>query len=273
MKAPVVGAGSTDFGGSQKHDEVNQAGTVGVGRLALTLSQKTSEEAEAPNVDHVEKSNKVKLGKGDPHKISQEDLELGDHRSALPKTARKTKKPSAWEEHEQLIAGLVEHLSEKMPDGKNRRAVTAETRTLVDGIQKSFAQIRKLMRAAPKNIISTTAAPGKQTDGKVNQRLQLLCGVRDELFQTPGKTNGYSPLQETPKRKERSPPSPNVKQAAKKVSLGQKAPQGVVAPPGVEQTQEERPQQMAPKEDEEMEWRYQRHSSLVPREGLHTLTS
>ena len=110
------------------------------------------------------------------------------------------------------------------------------------------------MRVAPKNIISTTAAPGKPTDGKVNQRVQLLCGVRNELFQTPGKTNGYSPLQETPKRKERSPPSPNVKQAAKKVSLGQKAPQAAVALLGVEQTQEERPQQMAPKEDEEMEW-------------------
>ena len=116
MKAPVVGAGSTDFGGSQKHDVANQAGTVGVGRLVLTLSQKTSEEAESPNVDHVEKSNRGKLGKGDPHKISQEDLELGDPRSALPKTARKTKKPSAWEEHEQLIAGLVDHLSEKIPD-------------------------------------------------------------------------------------------------------------------------------------------------------------
>ena len=56
------------LGGSQKHDVANQAGTVGVGRLALTLSQKTSEEAEAPNVNP---------------------------RSALPKTARKMKKPSA----------------------------------------------------------------------------------------------------------------------------------------------------------------------------------
>ena len=55
VKAPVVGAGSTDFGGSQKHDVANQAGTVEVERLALTLSQKTSEEAEAPNVDRVEK--------------------------------------------------------------------------------------------------------------------------------------------------------------------------------------------------------------------------
>ena len=61
VKAPVVGAGSTDFGGSQKHDVANQAGTVEVGRLAFTLSQKTSEEAEAPNVDHVEKSNKGTL--------------------------------------------------------------------------------------------------------------------------------------------------------------------------------------------------------------------
>ena len=79
------------------HDVVNQAGTVGVGRLALTLSQKTSEEAEASNVDP---------------------------RSALPKTARKMKKPSTWEEHEQLIAKLVEHMSEKMSDGKTRRMMS-----------------------------------------------------------------------------------------------------------------------------------------------------
>ena len=78
VKAPVVGAGSTDFGGSQKHDVANQAGTVGMGRLALTLSQKTSEEAEAPNVDHVEKSNKELLGKGSriiyPKKIWHQEI-------------------------------------------------------------------------------------------------------------------------------------------------------------------------------------------------------
>ena len=83
----------------------------------------------------------------------------------------------------------MENLSEKMPDGKTRRTVTAETRTLVNGIQKFFAQIRKLMRAASKNIMSTTAAPGKQPTER-RTRVQLLCGVRDELFQTPGKTNG-----------------------------------------------------------------------------------
>ena len=103
---------------------------------------------------------------------------------------------------EQLIAGLVEHLNEKMPDGKTRRTVTAETRKLVDEIQKSFTQIRKLMRAAPKTIISTTASPHKQTDGDVNQRAQLLCGIQNELFQSPGNTNWYSPLQGTPKRKD-----------------------------------------------------------------------
>ena len=112
-------------------------------------------------MDHVEKSIKGKLGKGDRHKVTQADLELGVPRGALPKNSRKTKKPSAWEEHEQLMAGLVEHLNEKMPDGKIRRTVTAETRKLVDEIQKSFTQIRKLMRAAPKTIISTTVVPDK----------------------------------------------------------------------------------------------------------------
>ena len=67
-KATVGDAGSTDFGGSQKHDVTNQAGTEGVGRLAPTPSQKTSEEVETPNVDP---------------------------RRALSKTARKMKKPSA----------------------------------------------------------------------------------------------------------------------------------------------------------------------------------
>ena len=117
VKAPVVGAGSTDFGGSQKHIVANQAGAEGDNRLAPTASQMTSEEERAEaKVDHVEKPNK----------------------GALPKTTttRKTKKPSAWEEHEQLIAGLVNHLNEKMPDGKTRRTVTAETRKLVDEIQK-----------------------------------------------------------------------------------------------------------------------------------------
>ena len=55
VKAPVVGAGSTDFGGSQKHDVDNQAGAGRVNHLALTASQNTSEEVEAPNVDHAKK--------------------------------------------------------------------------------------------------------------------------------------------------------------------------------------------------------------------------
>ena len=58
MKAPVVGAGSTDFGGRQKHDVANQAGAEGVERLAPAASQKTSEKVELPNVDHAKKWNK-----------------------------------------------------------------------------------------------------------------------------------------------------------------------------------------------------------------------
>ena len=44
VKAPVVGAGSTDFAGSQRHDVANQAGAEGDNRLAPTAPQKTSEE-------------------------------------------------------------------------------------------------------------------------------------------------------------------------------------------------------------------------------------
>ena len=79
----------------------NQAGAEGDNRLATTASQKTSEEENAEaKVDNVEKSIKGKLGKGTPHKVSQAELKLGVPRGALPKTTRKTKKPSAWEEHE-----------------------------------------------------------------------------------------------------------------------------------------------------------------------------
>ena len=44
VKASVIGADSTDFGGSQKHDVANQAG-----RLALTASQETSDENKGGN--------------------------------------------------------------------------------------------------------------------------------------------------------------------------------------------------------------------------------
>ena len=56
VKTPVVGADSTDFGGSQNHDVANQASTEGVDRLTPTASQKKSEEVEAPN--HEKKWNK-----------------------------------------------------------------------------------------------------------------------------------------------------------------------------------------------------------------------
>ena len=58
VRVPVVGADSTDFGGSQKHDVANQAGAEEVDCLVTTASQKTSEEVEAPNVDHAKKWNK-----------------------------------------------------------------------------------------------------------------------------------------------------------------------------------------------------------------------
>ena len=44
VKAPVVGVGSTDFGGSQKHNVSKQAGAEGAARLALTAPQETSDE-------------------------------------------------------------------------------------------------------------------------------------------------------------------------------------------------------------------------------------
>ena len=42
----------------QKHNVANQAGAVGVDRLALTAFQKPSEEVNAPNVNHAKKRNK-----------------------------------------------------------------------------------------------------------------------------------------------------------------------------------------------------------------------
>ena len=49
LKASVVDAGSTDFGGSQKHDVANQAGAGRMARLALTASQKKSDEEGGGN--------------------------------------------------------------------------------------------------------------------------------------------------------------------------------------------------------------------------------
>ncbi|KAG8277515.1 hypothetical protein J6590_040520 [Homalodisca vitripennis] len=43
VKAPVVGAGSTDFGGSQMYDVANQAGVTGVDHLAPCMPTITSE--------------------------------------------------------------------------------------------------------------------------------------------------------------------------------------------------------------------------------------
>ena len=45
----MVDAGSTDFGGSQKHDVANPAVAEEMNRLAPTASKKTSEEEEEDN--------------------------------------------------------------------------------------------------------------------------------------------------------------------------------------------------------------------------------
>ena len=49
VKAPAVGAGSTDFGGSQEHDVTNKAGGDSLVSLALIAPQKTSDEVEGVN--------------------------------------------------------------------------------------------------------------------------------------------------------------------------------------------------------------------------------
>ena len=49
IKAPVIGAGSTDFEESQEHDVANQARGDRVVSLAFTASQKTSDEVEGVN--------------------------------------------------------------------------------------------------------------------------------------------------------------------------------------------------------------------------------
>ena len=49
VKASVIDAGSTDFGGSQVHNVAKQAGGDRVVSLALTESQKTSDEVEGVN--------------------------------------------------------------------------------------------------------------------------------------------------------------------------------------------------------------------------------
>ena len=49
VKAPVVGADSTDFGRSQVHDVANQADAEEVDCLAPTASKKTSDEKGGGN--------------------------------------------------------------------------------------------------------------------------------------------------------------------------------------------------------------------------------
>ena len=66
VKASVVDAGSTDFGGSQKHDVANQAAVGRVVRLALTASQMTSDKEGGSN-----QASAVQGGSGDQDRASR----------------------------------------------------------------------------------------------------------------------------------------------------------------------------------------------------------
>ena len=219
VKAPVGDAGSTDFGGSQKHDVANQAGTVGVGRLALTLSQKTSDDKKE------EEGNQRSSAQGGS----------GETGSGGPRDPDPTSLRAKIERMEEAIEHLIQVL-----DDRKKRTVNESTRTLAHKVKSAFTSIKRELQ-------------GRKTNSKpapVNHRVQQLNSIQKELFQTPGGTVWRSPLQNTPKRKERSPLSTDEAQATKKASLGGKAAPVVAQLPGEEQTQKEKPQ----KKHEEMKW-------------------
>ena len=134
----------------------------------------------------------------------------------------------------------IEYLIQVLDD-KKKRTVNDCTRTLAYKVKSVFVSIKRELQ-------------GRKTHSKlalVNQRVQQLNSIRKELFQTLGGTVWKSPLQNTPKRKERSPLSTDEAQATKKASLGGKVPQVEARLPGEEQTHEETSQ----KKHEEMKWK------------------
>ena len=98
------------------------------------------------------------------------------------------------------------------------------TRTLAHKVKSAFVSIKRELQ-------------GRKTHSKlapVNQRVHQLNSIRKELFQTPGGAVWKSSLQNSPKRKERSPLSTDEAQATNKASLGGKAPQIVAYLPGTD---------------------------------------
>ena len=71
VKASVVDAGSTYVGGSQKHDVANQAGAARVVRLALTASQKTSDEERGDNQASAVQGGSGETGSGGSRDLDQ----------------------------------------------------------------------------------------------------------------------------------------------------------------------------------------------------------
>ena len=219
MIPSVVDACSTDFGWSQRHDVANQAGAERVVRLALTASQKMSDDEE-------EGGNQTSAAQGGS----------GETGSGGPRDHDLTRLLTKIERMEEVIEHLIQVL-----DDKKKRTVNDGTRTLAHKVKSKFVSIKRELQ-------------GRKTSSKlapINQRAEQRNSIRKELFQTPGGTVWKSPLQNTPKWKERSPLSTDEAQATKKASLGRKAPQVVAQLPEKEQIQKEKPQ----KEHEEMEWK------------------
>ena len=179
-------------------------------------------------------------------KTSDDKKEGGNQRSAAQGGSCETGSggprypgPTSLQTKIERMEEAIEHLIQVLDDRK-KRTVNDSTRALAHKVKSAFVSIKRELQ-------------GRKTNSKlapVNHRVQQLNSIRKELFQTPGGTVWMSPLQNTPKRKERSPLSTDEAQVTKKASLGGKAAPVVAQLPGEEQTQKEKPQ----KKHEEMKW-------------------
>ena len=120
VKASVVDAGSTDFGGSQKHDVDNQAGAGRVVRLAVTAFQKTSDEEGGGNQASAVQGGSGEMGSGGSRDLDQTRIRIKIER----------------------MEEAIEHLIQVLDD-KQKRTVNDCTRTLAHKVKSTFVSIKR----------------------------------------------------------------------------------------------------------------------------------
>ena len=201
VKASVVNAGSTDFGGSQKHVVANQAGAIEVKRLASSASQKTSEEEEG-EITHGKENAKIDRS---AEKKKQDLLEL-------------------VKRQDDLLFSLSEFLKGKTNVHKeiHRKVASLSTNwrriTELGGIAEAVNQPKKL------------SAANTQTTPTLNQK-QPGCNVETmEGEETPKGRRAAN----AKKRKERCTPPSTEQQEKRRRKAPAQSPFSEPPPPGLE---------------------------------------